>query len=293
MNVSAPLLDLVDREPPPLAQETIGGYLYWADLLGRRTGELHVALARTEGGPAFSPEPFTRLYQRGVYQSMRNEARAAIELLRARFSRLDEASQRQAQQLLDQQRAVLARFSELLDRSLVARRIRCHGDLHLGHVLFTGKDFVFIGFAGAPDRPVSERRIKVSPLRDVAGMLRSFHYAAHAALRRLSPGLLVQHGAVPIDRWAPFWTAWASAVFLRSYLAEAQPAGLVPVERSQLQTMLSCFLLGKALSQLRSELHSRPDWVNVPLEGILRLLGEHSTDSSAPGSAGGLSRSLL
>jgi maltose alpha-D-glucosyltransferase/alpha-amylase len=272
LTAAMPLLDLVHHEPPPLAQQTIGGYLYWAELLGRRTGELHAALAGTDGGPAFAPEPFTRHYQRGLYQSCRSQARTTFDLLRTQSGRLDDESRRQAQQLLRTERTVDARFSRLRDQAVVARRIRCHGDFHLGRVLFTGKDFLFIGFEGPPERPVSERRLKASPLRDVAAMLRSFHYAAHAALRAQTPGLLVQHGAVPVERWAPFWTAWVSAVFLRSYLAEAQPARLVPTDRQQLETLLSCSLLEKAMSELRYELDNRPDWAIVPLDAILQLL---------------------
>jgi maltose alpha-D-glucosyltransferase / alpha-amylase len=269
-----PLLVLADREPPLLAQETIGGYLHWAELLGRRTGELHVALARTNGGTAFAPEPFTRLYQRSLYQSLRSQARGTFELLKAQITKLDGEAKSQAKQLLDNERNAFDLFGKLLQQPIQAKRIRCHGDLHLGQILFTGKDFVIIDFEGEPERPVSERRIKASPLRDVAGMLRSFHYAAHAALRGRAPGLITPHSAIPLERWATFWSTWVSAAFMRSYLVEAQPAGFLPSDRERLQTLLGSYLLEKALYELRYELNNRPDWVHIPLEGILQLIGD-------------------
>jgi maltose alpha-D-glucosyltransferase / alpha-amylase len=276
LKLQGALLELANIDPPELAQETIGGYLYSAELLGRRIGELHVALERAEGGPAFSPEPFTRLYQRSLYQSMRSQARATFDLLRNNSSRLSEGTQEIARNALEQQRCVFGRIGELMHGLMVARRIRCHGDLHLGQVLFTGKDFVIIDFEGEPERPVSERRIKSSPLRDVAGMLRSFHYAAHGALRGRAPTLFIQHASIPIESWAAYWTDWVSAAFLRGYLAEAALGGFLPKERGQLQTLLSVYLLEKALYEVRYELNNRPDWVAIPLEGILQLCSDYS-----------------
>jgi maltose alpha-D-glucosyltransferase/alpha-amylase len=268
------LLQLAEVDPPQLAQETIGGYLHWAEVLGRRTGELHVALANAEGGHAFSPEPFTRLYQRGLYQSLRGQARATLDMLRTRRHHLNDEGQFRTEHLLQSERTLVSKFSNLLDGLIDAKRIRCHGDLHLGQVLFTGKDFVIIDFEGEPERPVSERRIKASPLRDVAGMLRSFHYAAHAALRGQASALILPHAESRREEWATFWSTWASAAFLRSYLAAAEPGGFLPADRSRLQTLLSMYLLEKALYELRYELNNRPDWVNIPLEGILHLCSE-------------------
>jgi maltose alpha-D-glucosyltransferase/alpha-amylase len=275
------ILKLTFTEPPQLVQDLVGGILSWAELLGRRTGELHIALASTDGGPAFSPEAFTRLYQRGLYQSMRSQARATIELLRAQKHRLDEDAQRQADRTLECERSLYARFSELTHELIHGQRIRCHGDLHLGQVLYTGKDFVIIDFEGEPERPVSERRIKASPLRDIAGMLRSFHYAAHAAICAQAPTRFMQHAAVPIHDWANFWAAWVSAAFLRSYLAESAAGKFLPQRRSHLQSLLRAYLLEKALYELRYELNNRPDWVNIPLEGISQYCRDSAEDADA------------
>jgi maltose alpha-D-glucosyltransferase / alpha-amylase len=191
-----------------------------------------------------------------------------MDLLRARRHRLNDEAQTQLDQMLECERSLYSKFGELTHELIAARRIRCHGDLHLGQVLYTGTDFVIIDFEGEPERPVSERRIKASPLRDVAGMLRSFHYAAHAALRGQSPSLIMQHAPLPIELWANYWSAWVSAEFLRGYLAAAQPGGFLPKDPKQLNTLLAAYLLEKAFYEVRYELNNRPDWVNIPLEAI-------------------------
>jgi maltose alpha-D-glucosyltransferase/alpha-amylase len=268
------LLELIDRAPSALAQETIGAYLSWAELLGQRTGEVHVALAQTDGGPAFRPEPFTRLYQRGLYQSMRSQARATLDMLRTRRHRLNDDVRRRADQLLQCEPSLLAKFARLTRDLIDAHRIRCHGDMHLGQVLFTGKDFVFTNFEGDLQRPVSERRIKASAFRDVAGMLRSFRYAAHAALRGQTSALIIQHPEHPAEAWAAFWNAWVSATFLRTYLKAAGPGNFLPTDREPLDTLLSAYVLERALAELRGVLNNRPDWAGIPLDGILQLCSD-------------------
>src|SRR4029079_4213144 len=120
--------------------------------------------------------------------------------------RLDDLARETADQLIDRESELLAKFSRLLQMKIDAQRTRCHGDFHLGQTLFTGKDFVIIDFEGEPERPVSERRIKASPLRDVAGMIRSLHYASHAAVRGQAPTLLVGHSAhFTAEQWAGYW----------------------------------------------------------------------------------------
>jgi maltose alpha-D-glucosyltransferase/alpha-amylase len=199
---------------------------------------------------------------------MSGQARSTIELLRAQQRRLNEEARNQSKEMLECERSLYSKFSELTRGLIDARRIRCHGDLHLGQVLFTGTDFVIIDFEGEPERPVSERRIKASALRDVAGMLRSFHYAAYAALRGQTQALIMHHATVPIENWANYWSAWVSAAFLRRYLVAAEPGGFLPKDRTQLHTLTRAYLLEKALYELRYELNNRPDWVNIPLEGI-------------------------
>jgi maltose alpha-D-glucosyltransferase/alpha-amylase len=146
-------------------------------------------------------------------------------------------------------------------------RIRVHGDYHLGQVLYTGKDFVIIDFEGEPARPLSERRIKRSPLRDVAGMLRSFHYAAYTVF---ATRVAAERGA--LEPWAQFWYEWVGSAFLRAYLHRAGDAAFLPRAREELATMLRVYLLEKAVYEVGYELNNRPDWTWIPLRAITQLL---------------------
>lgn len=268
------LLELAERLPPSLAQEMIGPYLPSAELLGKRTAELHLALAAGQD-ESFKPEPFTKLYQRSLYQSLRAQARRTLELLRSRHAHFPDSVAAVAGRLLGHEETLLERYRELAQRRISALRTRCHGDFHLGQVLFTGKDFVIIDFEGEPDRPIGERRIKASPLRDVASMIRSFHYAAHAVVRR--PPVESPSTAVDGDdraRWLTVWSAWSSAAYLKAYLAEALRGSFLPDRREDLETLLKAYLLEKAVYELGYELNNRPEWVCIPLAGILQLLEE-------------------
>jgi maltose alpha-D-glucosyltransferase/alpha-amylase len=263
----AALLDLSGADPPRLAQDTIGHYLESARLLGQRTAELHRALGSAPDDPHFAPEAITPHHQRAMYQSMRALAGQVYRLIGGHTTQIP-----QLVQVADLQEAVLARFRRLLEGTIEAKRIRCHGDYHLGQVLYTGRDFLIIDFEGEPARPLSERRIKRTPLRDVTGMIRSFHYAAYAALLAQMKGPAGPSNSAYLQPWALFWYLWVSATFLRSYLAEAGPAGLLPKDRRQLEIMMDALLLEKALYELRYEINHRPDWVRIPIEGILQLL---------------------
>jgi maltose alpha-D-glucosyltransferase/alpha-amylase len=269
---SLPLLELAERDPPDLARELIGYYLESAELLGQRTAELHVALASRTEDPAFAPEPFTKLYQRSLYQSMRTDARKALDLLRKRLPHLPDALRGGAGQILEREKVILGRFKQLSDRRIAARRIRCHGDLHLGQVLYTGRDFAIIDFEGEPERPIGERRIKSSPLRDVAGMVRSFHYASHAAILREAPGLTrLREASIPAEDWLHFWYIWTAAAYLKSYFAKASFGDFLPSDRTELSILLDGYLLDKAMYELLYELNNRPQWTRIPIEGILQL----------------------
>jgi len=264
-----PLLDLTKMELPAQALDLIGPYLESARLLGERTGELHAALASDPLDPDFAPEPFTALYQRSVYQSMRNLCARTLQLLRSRLHHLPGEAKDAAQQVLAREDELYHRFSALLSRRISSMRLRIHGDFHLGQVLYTGRDFIIIDFEGEPARSLSERRLKRSPLRDVAGMLRSFHYAAHYAI--ITQALRTED-LQAMEVWADFWHTWVSAVYLKAYLEVAAPAGFLPRDEGELQTLLDAYCLEKAVYELGYELNNRPDWVKIPLQGILQFL---------------------
>jgi maltose alpha-D-glucosyltransferase/alpha-amylase len=151
--------------------------------------------------------------------------------------------------------------------------LRVHGDYHLGQVLHTGKDFLIIDFEGEPARPLSERRLKRTPLRDVAGLMRSFHYCAFAALyNQREKGAMSPEAVRRLEPWARFWSHWAGAIFLGAYVKRARAGTFLPASSAELKILLEVNLLNKAIYELGYELNNRPAWLKIPLEGILRLM---------------------
>jgi maltose alpha-D-glucosyltransferase/alpha-amylase len=265
-------LELIEKDPPPQLFE-MGTHLELARLLGQRTAELHLALAQEPEDPGFAPEPFTTLYQRSLYESMRTSATRNLGMLRRRLGDLTEPAASEALRLLEREEELLQAFRAIVGKRLGGTRIRIHGDYHLGQVLYTGNDFVIIDFEGEPARPLSERRLKRSPLRDVAGMLRSFDYAAATALFGAAERGAIRDDDVPVLMpWARVLSQWASSAFLRAYLPQVQAAGLVPSEYGQLGVLLGVLLLDKAVYELGYELNNRPSWSRIPIRGILELL---------------------
>ncbi|GIW48084.1 MAG: trehalose synthase [Deltaproteobacteria bacterium] len=261
------LMDVALQDIPLLVQELIGGvYLEMARLLGKRTGELHLALASNNEDPNFAPEPFSVLYQRSLYQSMQSLTKRVFDLLKKNLGGLSDGIKEEATSLLGAEKQIIEIFKSILKRKLSAMKIRIHGDYHLGQVLYTGNDFVIIDFEGEPARALSERRLKRSPLRDVAGMIRSFHYAAYVSLFRYSEEFR------KLEPWAVVWYKYISGAFLRSYLDTVKDAPFIPKEKEELNAMLKAYLLEKAVYELGYELNNRPDWLLVPIRGIKSLL---------------------
>ena len=264
------LLALSQDDPPRAVAELIGPFLEKARLLGERTGELHMALSRPRDDSDLAPEPFTSFYQQALYHGLISHLDQDFQTLRTRLPFLPDSVRPDALRVLDREGEVRKRLRVFQQRKLDALRIRCHRDFHLGQVLHTGKDFVIIDFEGEPARPLSERRIKTSPLRDVAGMIRSFHYAASVGLRNQlarSPEV-----GARIEAWASLWYAWVSAAFLRGYLSHMEGLGLLPKPLEDRALILDAYLFEKAMYEVSYELNNRPDWVSVPLKGFLDLL---------------------
>lgn len=282
---AASFLDLAEQDVPARAIETIDTYLESARLLARRTAEMHIALATPSDLPAFAPEAYTSLYQRSVYQSMRNLRGRVFYQLRHKRNDLPEADRALAHDLLQRDEEVLERLRALVGHPFTGLRMRIHGDYHLGQVLFTGKDFIIIDFEGEPARSLNERRLKRSALRDVAGMIRSFYYAASSAVlgksgpRGRAPGVIRPEDVAALEAWGRYWFQWVSATYVRSYLqvAHASNVGFLPQSVQEFRTMLTVYLLEKAIYELGYELNNRPDWVKIPLRGILDILGATGT----------------
>jgi maltose alpha-D-glucosyltransferase/alpha-amylase len=262
-------LAIAAKEVPDIARETIGLYLADAEMLGRRTAQMHLALASRDDIPAFAPEPITPHYQRSIYQHIRSQAVRTFQLLRRKSK-----GNAVAGELLAREEEIQQRIRRILDGRLTGLRIRTHGDYHLGQVLHTGNDFIIIDFEGEPSRPLSERRIKRSALRDVAGMLRSFHYAPYAVLFGQSQHSVIRaEDEAAVENGATFWYRWVGAAFLRAYLDESGNAAHLPQTREELQVLLDAHLLEKALYEIAYEMNNRPEWLHIPLRGVLELLG--------------------
>jgi len=259
---------LLSGANPDNIQETIGPYIADAELLGTRTAQLHLALASRDDIKAFAPEPFTPHYQRSIYESIRKQIVQTLQLVRRRLKDEPEAAT-----LLASEAELHARVRAVLQGRIEAQRIRTHGDYHLGQVLYTGNDFVIIDFEGEPARPLSERRIKRSALRDVAGMLRSFHYAPYAVAYGAAPGTYVRgEDRDRLESGAGFWYRSVSDAFLRAYLAEGSKGKYLPSKAEHVDVLLNAYLIEKALYEIVYELNNRPDWVRIPLRGVLDLV---------------------
>lgn len=271
--LAKPWLAMSQENPSALAQELVGPHLTAAALLGERTAQMHIALGSPTSDAAFKPESFSSHDQWALYQSMRSAGMKTMTILKEHLSSLPENTKADAQRVLDNESKILKMFRALVDMKLSAIRIRCHGNFHLEQVLYTGKDFVMIDFEGNPSRPLTERRIKRSPLHDVAGMMRSFHYAAGTALTRQTAGPVARtEDKRAIAPWAIFWQQWVSSAFLKGYLAAIQSTKQLPSTPDSLHVMLTAFIMEKALSELRYELVQRPEWSRIPIQGILQML---------------------
>lgn len=229
--------------------------------LGRRVGELHAALASRPADPAFCPEPLEAATRRALSLAARTKFNEALHRLQSLEGDLHARVARHRGEI--EQR--LERISFLTD---AGTKLRVHGDLHLGQVLMTGDDFVFIDFEGEPARPLAERRARRSPVVDVAGMLRSFDYVGWSSLRARAPSF--RDGLRP---WVEAWYRAASTAFLRGWLGVADAAGILPAHSEARQVLLEFFLLEKCIYEIEYELDHRPDWVEIPTLGLLKMIG--------------------
>lgn len=258
-----------EQSPVTLLDDLIGGrYLEIAKSLGERSAELHIALIPTSDDSEFRPEPFTTLYQRSLYQDMRRMTKSVCELLKKERAYLAEDLQKLISLILDKEQEILTFFQKIRQKPLAALRTRIHGDYHLGQVLYTGKDFCIIDFEGEPLHTLERRRSKQSPLKDVAGMVRSFHYAAHKAL---SLQAAIQTDLAKLERWADSWCERVTGVFLKAYFQkiETSAMAIVPNDRDDCMYLLQAFALEKALYEVAYELNVRPEWMSISCKGIL------------------------
>jgi maltose alpha-D-glucosyltransferase/alpha-amylase len=264
--------EMANSPVPRAVVEAMGGYAETAVILGKRTAELHLALSSDTSQRDFAPEPFTKTDLQALAADITGQVQMVWDALPPALDgkRLPPDAAPQARAFLREKGALLNAARSATALEFTAAKIRVHGDYHLGQVLWAEGDFYIIDFEGEPARSIAQRREKQSPLKDVAGMLRSFSYAAYAGLFAYSVSRPSEFER--LEPWARLWQTWASAAFLRSYLGVAAQAPFLPADRAQRDALLRLFVLDKALYELNYELNNRPDWVRIPLRGVLGLL---------------------
>jgi maltose alpha-D-glucosyltransferase/alpha-amylase len=247
-----------------------GLFFQMIDTLGERTGQLHLALADPEAGPAFAPEPFSRLYQRAAYQNLRSQIKRTIAVAKRAAKRLDDDGRALVDEFVSSETRMLDFVSGITAHKINAAKIRIHGDFHLGQVLYTGGDFVIIDLEGEPLRTLSERRLKYSAFRDLAGMIRSFHYAVSS--RFAERALIRPEDREQIEPWIEPWYAAAASTFLSGYFRTVGDASFIPDDPQDAQLLLNAFVLEKAVYEIAYEVNNRPDWIMIPLRGVNQVL---------------------
>ena len=266
---STDLFELSEQPTSQLARDFVGIALDSAAKLGTRTAQLHLALASDTRQEAFSAESFSAADIQTALWSLRQEAARVFDLLKESVAELPDDVVDIAGMVLGRRRQILSSFQFLASDNQTFQRIRVHGDYHLGQVLQVKTDYVILDFEGEPARPLADRRAKQSPLKDVAGMLRSLSYAAYAALMNYTARR--PEDLQSLQPWARVWERSTGAEFLRAYRAAAQDAAFLPRDPRTFRQLLATFLLDKALYELSYELNNRPSWVRIPLMGILSL----------------------
>jgi maltose alpha-D-glucosyltransferase/alpha-amylase len=260
---------LAQQEPLQLARDHVGIALDSAATLGKRTAQLHLALTAPTPDPAFAPETLSAADVQSMLAGLKEQAAGVLDLLKDSVAGLPDEFIDLAALVLSRRSGILNSFRLAAGDGTLGQRMRIHGDYHLGQVLQVKTDYVILDFEGEPARPLAERRSKFSPLKDVAGMLRSLSYAAYS-------GLLNHTARRPedwktLEPWARLWEQSTGAEFLRSYRGTAQDAPFLPSSEDGFRKLLAIFLLDKALYELSYELNNRPAWARVPLMGILSL----------------------
>ncbi len=265
-------LNFALHEPPQPALELLGDYLDFAEVVGKRTAELHLQLIKVTGDPAFAPEPFNDFYRQGLYHGYVGLTARRLEFLRQRYAAMEPSVRHLAELVLDRQPQILQMFSQIFEQRVASERTRFHGRLHLGHVLVAGEDAVLFDLDGDPALHLSERRIKRCPLRDVTSMLMSFAYATQVAMRAAASS--------DVRLWARFWYKHVSAAFLRGYFRTAKDAAFLPKTQEHQQILIDVYLLERALLDIRADIEAKPELAGVPFRVILHLLGEESVQGT-------------
>jgi maltose alpha-D-glucosyltransferase/alpha-amylase len=259
-------------ELPSEMQELLGSRASeQAEKIGLRTAELHLQLSKANVNKDFRPEEYSLHYQRSLYSSMQSLVRESYESLERIIDQLPEEVRSEARQISGKKDDLLGRLKRIYNKKLDIWKIRIHGTYHLKKLLMTGKDIVIQDFGGNPLRSYSERRIKRSPIRDLAEMINSFHYTSYEGF--LTNGQLPKDDITGMLPFAEMWAHYMSGFFMKAYMEKVKGTALLPHDQADLEVALNTFLLEKALVHFNEELHQRPEWALGPLRVIKSIMG--------------------
>jgi len=263
-------LSLTWENTPSSLQDLIGkDVAERAALLGKRTAEMHLALANAPNNPDFSPRPLDKSFQNHLLQNLEKLVKNKFELLEKNIEKIPVSLKYDAKEMLLQYERVIAFLNRVLGRPLEGNRIRIHGDYHLGQVLVTENDFCILDFEGEPDKPHEERRDLYPSLKDVAGMMRSFRYAAYAVLfQQYENDAALRDKLMPV---ADVWYHYISRYFLGAYIETARGSGIIP-EDDKINDLLQIYSFKKAIYELGYEINNRPDWAVIPLQSLVKFV---------------------
>ncbi|GAB3768237.1 maltose alpha-D-glucosyltransferase [Spirosoma horti] len=244
-----------------------------ARLLGIRIGQMHQALASSKSIKDFAPEDFSLHYQRSLFSGMQALVRESFQVQKSTAKSLPDEVRLEVEQLLGQKEKLLSTLRRIYTKKLDTAKIRIHGDLKLEKIMVTGKDIAIQDFGGDPARSYSERRLKRSPLRDVASMIHSFYYVTYEGFLNNNQ---VPEGdtTMKLLPYATFWVHYMRGFFIKAYLETVQGSSFVPADPAEQRMMIETYLLEKAISSLSHELTHRPNWALVPLEAIKSIINK-------------------
>ncbi len=264
------VLSISWEKTPEALQQLIGEDVFHAArLLGKRTAEFHLALLNSNSNPAFAAEEVDEDFQKKLYKELMYLVESKFELLERNLHRVPPTLRDDAASMIKDKEKVKAFFGRVLEKPLQGKRIRIHGDYHLGQVLVSNGDFFLLDFEGEPDKPHTERRDKYPSLKDVAGMMRSYRYAAYATLfQNFQHDQDLQNKLIPV---ADIWYHFVSRYFLGSYIETTLGSGLIPSD-DKVNDLLQIYSFQKAIYELGYEINNRPDWALIPLQSLVKFV---------------------
>ncbi len=244
--------------------------------LGEFTARMHLALSENNTHKDFDKEQFSLHYQRSLYSGLQTLTRTTLQNLKSNLKKLPEEIQSEAKEILDLKADILQCFKDIYDHKIPVMKIRTHGDYHLKQILWTGREYIMMSFEGDPSKSFSERRILRSAMRDLAAMIRSFHYVAYSSI--LSPEYNQSRKEGNLEEWAEAWHYYISRLYLKGYYDKAGNSDFMPKDPEDFKILMHTFLLEKALFELNYEIKNRPEWTIIPIRGIKAIIDYQKTD---------------